>query len=125
MNNQLQYASSLRNFMRKSVCSSIRLFFQGKCRIYKLGTANHTSIQLSEHLNGFSFLALSDFYCFIYDPFTKQIQKTMLKTINLHKKYNDFTALQSLNLEVKKGEIFALLGQNGAGKSTTINILLG
>lgn len=49
----------------------------------------------------------------------------MLKTINLHKKYNDFTALHSLNLEVKKGEIFALLGQNGAGKSTTINILLG
>ncbi len=49
----------------------------------------------------------------------------MLKTIDLHKKYNGFTALQSLNLEVGKGEIFALLGQNGAGKSTTINILLG
>lgn len=49
----------------------------------------------------------------------------MLKTINLHKKYNNFTALQSLNLEIQEGEIFALLGQNGAGKSTTINILLG
>lgn len=49
----------------------------------------------------------------------------MLKISNLHKKYNDFTALQSLNLEVRKGEIYALLGQNGAGKSTTINILLG
>ncbi|WDF45294.1 ABC transporter ATP-binding protein [Chryseobacterium sp. KACC 21268] len=49
----------------------------------------------------------------------------MLKTINLHKKYNDFTALESLNLEVKSGEIYALLGQNGAGKSTTINIILG
>ncbi len=49
----------------------------------------------------------------------------MLKTVNLHKKYNDFTALKSLDLEVKQGEIFALLGQNGAGKSTTINILLG
>lgn len=49
----------------------------------------------------------------------------MLKTVNLHKKYDDFTALHSLNLEIKKGEIFALLGQNGAGKSTTINIILG
>lgn len=49
----------------------------------------------------------------------------MLKTINLHKKYNDFTALKCLNLEIQEGEIFALLGQNGAGKSTTINILLG
>lgn len=49
----------------------------------------------------------------------------MLKTIDLHKKYNDFTALKSLNLDVKEGEIFALLGQNGAGKSTTVNILLG
>ncbi len=49
----------------------------------------------------------------------------MLRTVNLHKKYNELTALKSLNLEVGSGEIFALLGQNGAGKSTTINILLG
>ena len=49
----------------------------------------------------------------------------MIKTVNLHKKYGNFTALESLNLEIKSGEIYALLGQNGAGKSTTINILLG
>lgn len=49
----------------------------------------------------------------------------MIKTVQLHKKYGQFTALQSLNLEIGAGEIYALLGQNGAGKSTTINILLG
>lgn len=49
----------------------------------------------------------------------------MLQTINLSKAYQGHQALQDLNLTVKKGEIFALLGQNGAGKTTTINIFLG
>ncbi|PKH49363.1 ABC transporter ATP-binding protein [Tenacibaculum sp. Bg11-29] len=48
----------------------------------------------------------------------------MIKTNNLTKKYGDFTALHNLNIEIKEGEIFCLLGANGAGKSTTINLLL-
>lgn len=48
----------------------------------------------------------------------------MIKTKNLTKKYGDFTALHNLNIEIKEGEIFCLLGANGAGKSTTINLLL-
>ena len=48
----------------------------------------------------------------------------MLKAINLTKKYGDFTAVKSLNLEIKPGDIFCLLGANGAGKSTTINLFL-
>ena len=44
---------------------------------------------------------------------------------NLTKKFEDKTALDSLNLEVTKGELFGLLGPNGAGKTTTINILCG
>ncbi|WP_103071810.1 ABC transporter ATP-binding protein [Aquimarina sediminis] len=48
----------------------------------------------------------------------------MLETIDLTKKYGDFTALNSLNLKIKEGEIFCLLGANGAGKSTTINLFL-
>ncbi|WP_103863603.1 ABC transporter ATP-binding protein [Aquimarina sp. I32.4] len=48
----------------------------------------------------------------------------MLEAIDLTKRYGDFTALQSLNLTINEGEIFCLLGANGAGKSTTINLFL-
>lgn len=47
-----------------------------------------------------------------------------IKVKNLVKQYKTgLKALNNLNLEVKKGEIFSLLGQNGAGKSSLINIL--
>lgn len=49
----------------------------------------------------------------------------MLQAIELSKRYEDNNlALDSLNLEVKPGEIFCLLGANGAGKTTTINLFL-
>ena len=48
----------------------------------------------------------------------------MIHTNNLTKTYGDFTAVKNLNLQVNKGEILCLLGANGAGKSTTINMLL-
>ena len=44
---------------------------------------------------------------------------------NLTKKYDDKTAVDNLNLEVEKGELFGLLRPNGAGKTTIINILCG
>ena len=44
-------------------------------------------------------------------------------TQNLTKRYKDLTAVDGLNLTVAKGELFALLGINGAGKSTTIKML--
>ena len=47
-----------------------------------------------------------------------------LKITNLKKTYdNDFVALKGINLEVEQGDFFALLGANGAGKSTTIGII--
>ena len=49
----------------------------------------------------------------------------MLQAIELSKRYEDNNlALDTLNLEVKPGEIFCLLGANGAGKTTTINLFL-
>ncbi len=48
----------------------------------------------------------------------------MLEAKDLTKKYGDFTALKNLNLSIRAGDIFCLLGANGAGKSTTINLFL-
>lgn len=48
----------------------------------------------------------------------------MLQAISLRKEYDGFIALQNLSLEIKAGEIYCLLGANGAGKSTTINLFL-
>lgn len=47
----------------------------------------------------------------------------MISARNLTKKFGDFTAVDDINFEVKKGELFAFLGPNGAGKSTTIKML--
>jgi ABC-2 type transport system ATP-binding protein len=47
----------------------------------------------------------------------------MIKTVNLHKRYNSFVALKSLNLSIEEGDLFGFIGPNGAGKTTTIRIL--
>jgi len=55
----------------------------------------------------------------------------VIETHNLTKVYRDFwgrqkvRALKALDLEVRRGEIFGLLGPNGSGKTTTIKLLLG
>ena len=49
----------------------------------------------------------------------------MIKLENVTKKYGKFEALKGISFEVKEGEIVGLLGANGAGKSTTMNIITG
>ncbi len=44
---------------------------------------------------------------------------------NLHKSFKDVKAVDDISFSVKEGELFAFLGVNGAGKSTTINIISG
>ncbi len=48
-----------------------------------------------------------------------------VEAINLTKKFGDFTAVDGISLQVERGEIFAFLGPNGCGKTTTIRMLCG
>ena len=49
--------------------------------------------------------------------------KDIIEIKNLYKSYNKKLAVQDLSIKVKEGELYAFLGVNGAGKSTTINIM--
>ncbi len=48
-----------------------------------------------------------------------------LEVKNLEKKFNEFTAVNSINFVINEGETLGLLGPNGCGKTTTIGMLLG
>src|SRR3954447_9273330 len=49
----------------------------------------------------------------------------MIKLTSLVKRYGDFTAVNAINLEVPRGELFGFLGPNGAGKTTTLRMIAG
>lgn len=49
----------------------------------------------------------------------------MIKLANVHKKFGQRIAVEDLSFTVERGEIFGLLGHNGAGKSTAIGMMLG
>lgn len=51
--------------------------------------------------------------------------KRVIEIENLHKSFKDVHAVNGLSFSVKEGELFAFLGVNGAGKSTTISIICG
>ncbi len=51
--------------------------------------------------------------------------KNIIEIDNLYKSFGKVKAVNDLSFKVKEGELFAFLGENGAGKSTTINIMCG
>ena len=53
------------------------------------------------------------------------MQEYAIRVMNLTKYYGELRAVDHINFEVKKGEIFGFLGPNGAGKTTTIRMLTG
>lgn len=58
-------------------------------------------------------------------PTIKKTSKSVISVQSLTKKFDAFTAVDSITFSVKQGEIFGLLGPNGAGKSTTFKMLCG
>jgi ABC-2 type transport system ATP-binding protein len=50
---------------------------------------------------------------------------SVIKAVNLTRKFNDLTAVSELNLDISEGEIFGLVGPDGAGKTTTMRLLTG
>jgi len=53
------------------------------------------------------------------------MQESSIVVENLTRKFGEFTAVNNISFEVKKGEIFGFLGANGAGKTTAIRMLCG
>jgi len=50
---------------------------------------------------------------------------TVIQVHDLQKRFGDFYAVKNINFAVRRGEVFGLLGANGAGKSTTFRMLCG
>lgn len=53
------------------------------------------------------------------------MRDVVIKTHNLTKKYGSFTALENANMTIYQGDIYGLIGRNGAGKTTAMKILTG
>jgi ABC-2 type transport system ATP-binding protein len=52
------------------------------------------------------------------------LKKSILKIRNLTKSYGSLKAVNALNLEIREGEVFGILGPNGSGKTTTLGMVL-
>ncbi len=61
----------------------------------------------------------------MYSKYLERNLQILIKVKNLTKRYGDVTAVSDISFTVESGHIYGLLGANGAGKSTTMNIITG
>lgn len=59
------------------------------------------------------------------DQNTENVSETVLSIQGLTKQFGRIRAVNNLNLEVKRGQVFGMLGPNGSGKTTTLGMLMG
>ena len=60
---------------------------------------------------------------YLYEICEGNAMPVMVEVNNLTKTFGSLTAVDHVNISVKRGEIFGLLGPNGAGKTTTVRLL--
>lgn len=53
------------------------------------------------------------------------MSNTVLKIENINKRFSEYFSLKNINLELNKGEVHAIIGENGSGKSSIMNIICG
>ncbi|MEJ2532977.1 MAG: ATP-binding cassette domain-containing protein [Halioglobus sp.] len=58
-------------------------------------------------------------------PASGELDENVIQVVGVKKRFGDFYAVRDISFEVRRGEVFGLLGANGAGKSTTFRMLCG
>ncbi len=61
----------------------------------------------------------------LYKNFPKKLPKTLISMKNVTVRYGDMLVLNKINWEMKHGENWTIIGQNGSGKSTIVQLILG